>query len=58
MPSILIVEDQPAVAAALGLLFELHGLPASIARGPAEALRAIEAGGVAVVVQYMNFTAG
>jgi DNA-binding NtrC family response regulator len=55
---VLIVEDQPPVASALKLLLEVHDLPAEIARNPEEALRAVRLGGVGVVVQDMNFTAG
>ena len=31
---VLIADDQPAVCAALQLLFELHGLPSSWSTGP------------------------
>ncbi|MES1245776.1 MAG: sigma-54 dependent transcriptional regulator [Acidobacteriota bacterium] len=58
MPTILIVEDQPPVSAALRMLFEIRGLDCLVARGPAEALRAIDAGpaDIGVVVQDMNFS--
>ena len=35
---VLIVDDQPAVCAALQLLFELHGLPSIVVNRPDEAL--------------------
>lgn len=54
--SVLIVEDQPAVATALEVLFEIHGLRTQSARGPAEALALLDRGGVGVVVQDMNFS--
>jgi DNA-binding NtrC family response regulator len=56
MHKILIVDDQPAVCAALELLFDLHGMPCLVARSPDEALRAITHDDVGVVVQDMNFT--
>jgi CheY-like chemotaxis protein len=36
MLQVLIVEDQPAVATALRVLFEIHGLACAVARSPAE----------------------
>jgi len=57
-PGVLIVEDHPPVAQALQLLFSLHDLPCTIARGPDEALAAVRAGDVGVVVQDMNFAPG
>jgi DNA-binding NtrC family response regulator len=58
MATILIVEDQPSVATALQVLFEIRGLECLTARSPSEALRAIEAGpaDIGVVVQDMNFS--
>ena len=58
MPTILIVEDQPSVSTALQVLFEIRGFDCLIARGPAQALRAIEAdpSDVGVVIQDMNFS--
>ncbi len=55
--TILIADDQPAVLAALQLLFELDGLPVALAGSPAEALGRIGRGDVGVVVQDMNFAA-
>ena len=56
--TILVVEDQPAVARALLLLFDIHGIDASVASNADEALRAVGRGEVDVVVQDMNFTPG
>jgi DNA-binding NtrC family response regulator len=58
VPTILIVEDQPSVSTALRMLFEIRGLDCLVARGPAQALRAIEAdpSEIGVVVQDMNFS--
>ncbi len=55
---ILIVEDQPSVATALKMLFEIRGLDCLVARGPADALRALDEGSadIGVVVQDMNFS--
>ena len=58
MSKVLIVEDQPAVANALRLLFDLSGIETSTVSGPDAALRLIERGGVDLVLQDMNFTPG
>ena len=58
-PKLLIVEDQPAVATALQVLFEIRGVESVVARDPAEALRLLEADAgqeIGVVVQDMNFS--
>jgi DNA-binding NtrC family response regulator len=60
MAKILIAEDQPAVATALQVLFEIRGLDCVVARNPAEALRLLEADTeaqtIGVVIQDMNFS--
>ncbi|HEX4965195.1 MAG TPA: sigma-54 dependent transcriptional regulator [Thermoanaerobaculia bacterium] len=61
MLRVLIVEDQPAVATALQVLFEIRGIPCLTARGPEEALRVLEesgpaAGAFGAVIQDMNFS--
>jgi DNA-binding NtrC family response regulator len=60
MPKILIVEDQPAVATALQVLFEIRGVACALARDSAEALRVLErdadAQEIGVVIQDMNFS--
>ena len=58
MARVLIVEDQERVAKALALLLELSEIPSVIARGPEAALACLEAGGVGLVLQDMNFTPG
>jgi DNA-binding NtrC family response regulator len=58
MSDVLIVEDQPAVARALGVLFEVHGIAHRVARTPADALGEIAGGSVGLVVQDMNFSPG
>jgi DNA-binding NtrC family response regulator len=55
---VLIVEDHAPVAEALQLLCSLHDLPCAVTGGPDEALAAVRAGGVGVVVQDMNFAPG
>src|SRR5687768_12340594 len=58
MPKVLIVEDQPAVANALRLLFDLHDIDAESTSTAEGAVKAVERGGVDVVLQDMNFTPG
>jgi len=54
----LIVEDQPAVARALALLLDIHGIDVEIASSARDALDAVARGDVDVVLQDMNFTPG
>src|SRR6185369_5679259 len=56
MLKVLIVDDQPAVCAALQLLFELHDIPSLIVHGARDALDLIANEDIGVVVQDMNFT--
>jgi DNA-binding NtrC family response regulator len=60
MPKVLIVEDQPAVASSLRVLFDVHDIESVVVRDPEAALRALARGGVGVgvVLQDMNFTPG
>jgi DNA-binding NtrC family response regulator len=58
MPKVLIVEDQPAVAKALRLLFDVNDIEAETASSADGALRAVSRGGVDVVLQDMNFSPG
>jgi DNA-binding NtrC family response regulator len=58
MRKLLIVEDQPAVASALRMLFELHDLDCAIARDAETAVGLVERGEAGVVLQDMNFTPG
>jgi len=56
--TVLIVEDQPAVARALLLLFDVHGIDAVAVATAADAEDVIRRGDADVVVQDMNFTPG
>jgi DNA-binding NtrC family response regulator len=58
MSRVLIVEDQPAVANALAVLFEVHEIPFVIVNEPSRALNVLEGGTVGVVIQDMNFSPG
>src|ERR1041385_1736717 len=58
MPKVLIVEDQPAVAASLRVLFDVNDIESVVARDPEAALRAIARGRLGAVLQDMNFTPG
>jgi DNA-binding NtrC family response regulator len=59
MRPVLIVEDQPAVASALSVLFNLHDIPTIVAANPDSAARAVQRGGaVGLVLQDMNFAPG
>ncbi len=55
MSRLLIVEDQPAIAEALTVLFEIHDIVCEVAGSPAEALARIGEGTIGVVLQDMNF---
>ena len=57
-PKVLIVEDQPAVARALRVLFDLHDVESIATTDPEEAARLVERGEAAVVLQDMNLTPG
>ena len=57
MPTVLVIDDNPAVATALETLFSLHDIDTRSARSPEDGLAALEAGDVALVVQDMNFRA-
>ena len=56
--TVLIVEDQPAVARALMLLLDIHGIDAEVAASADDAVRAVGRGDIDVVLQDMNFTPG
>ena len=57
MSRILIIDDNPAVAAALGVLLDLHDYSSVHAIGPEEGLAVLETQAVDLVIQDMNFTA-
>ncbi|MCG5051831.1 MAG: sigma-54 dependent transcriptional regulator [Myxococcales bacterium] len=56
MLKVLIIDDQPAVRAALETLFEVHGLPTSSTSTPEEALHLLQTEDIGAVVQDMNFS--
>jgi len=58
MPRVLIVEDQPAVAKALRMLLDVNDIDAEATSSIDGAVRAVERGGVDVVLQDMNFSPG
>jgi DNA-binding NtrC family response regulator len=58
MTKVLIVEDQPAVAKALRLLFDLHDVESVVTADPDVAVRFVERGEAGVLLQDMNFTPG
>ncbi len=57
MPTILIIDDNPAVATALETLFSLHDIDAASATSPDEGLARLQRGDIDLVVQDMNFHA-
>ncbi|TPV95351.1 MAG: sigma-54-dependent Fis family transcriptional regulator [Myxococcales bacterium FL481] len=57
-PKVLIVEDQPAVAEALGVLLDLHDIASAVAHSPQQARSQLADGGYAMVIQDMNFSPG
>ena len=57
MPTVLIIDDNAAVAIALEVLFSLHDIDALRAASPEEGLALLERSNVDLVIQDMNFTA-
>ena len=57
MPTVLIIDDNAAVAVALEVLFSLHDIAALSAASPEEGLAILEREPVDLVIQDMNFTA-
>jgi DNA-binding NtrC family response regulator len=57
MPQILIIDDNPAVATALEVLFSLHDIETAHAASPEEGLHLLDTQPFDLVVQDMNFTA-
>ncbi|HET9932528.1 MAG TPA: sigma-54 dependent transcriptional regulator, partial [Polyangiaceae bacterium] len=53
---VLVVDDQPAVLAALHLLFDVRGIPTLVAKTPEEALELVRTDEIGVVLQDMNFS--
>ncbi|HEY4530915.1 MAG TPA: sigma-54 dependent transcriptional regulator [Luteimonas sp.] len=57
MPTVLIIDDNPAVATALEMLFSLHEIDAVAVQSPQAGLARLRQGGIDLVVQDMNFHA-
>ena len=57
MPTVLIIDDNAAVAIALDVLFSLHDIDALRAASPEEGLALLARSSVDLVIQDMNFTA-
>ena len=57
MPTVLVIDDNPAVATALEVLFSLRDLRTLSADSPARALAILDRQPVDVVIQDMNFRA-
>jgi len=57
MPTVLVIDDNPAIATALEVLFSLHDIRTLYAPGPDEGLRCLAGQPVDLVVQDMNFRA-
>jgi DNA-binding NtrC family response regulator len=57
MPTVLVIDDNPAVATALETLFSLHDIDTRIASGPEAGLAELARAPVDLVVQDMNFEA-
>jgi len=53
---VLLVDDQPAVLAALSLLFDVHGISTLVAKTPEQALNLVRSEELGVVLQDMNFS--
>src|SRR5574338_1645078 len=57
MPTVLVIDDNPAVATALEVLFSLRDLRTLAADSPAAGLAVLDREAVDVVIQDMNFRA-
>jgi len=57
MPTILVIDDNPAVATALEVLFSLHDIATVHAGSPEAGLALLDEGDVDLVIQDMNFSA-
>ena len=57
MPTVLVIDDNPAVATALDVLFSLHDIDTVGADAPEAGLALLERGGIDLVIQDMNFRA-
>lgn len=57
MPTVLVIDDNPAIATALSTLLGLHDIDVRAATSPDAGLAAVDAGGIDLVIQDMNFHA-
>ena len=57
MPSILVIDDNPAIPTALEMLFALHDIDVAHADSPEAGLKRLQHGDIDLVVQDMNFSA-
>ena len=57
MPTVLVIDDNPAVSTALEVLFSLHDLTTLTADSPAAGLEVLDRKPIDVVIQDMNFRA-
>src|SRR5690349_18455294 len=57
MPTVLVVDDNPAVCEALAVLLSLREIASRRAAGPAQALAVLERERIDLVIQDMNFSA-
>ncbi|HRN61454.1 MAG TPA: sigma-54 dependent transcriptional regulator [Luteimonas sp.] len=57
MPTVLVIDDNPAVATALDVLFSLHEIQVQRAETPEAGLEQLASGGIDLVIQDMNFRA-
>ncbi|HEY0659788.1 MAG TPA: sigma-54 dependent transcriptional regulator [Lysobacter sp.] len=57
MSTVLVIDDKPAVATALEVLFSLHDITTLSAQSPAEGLAMLERESIQLVIQDMNFSA-
>ena len=57
MPTVLVIDDNPAIATALEVLFSLHDIQTLYAPGPEEGMQMLARQPVDLVVQDMNFSA-
>jgi DNA-binding NtrC family response regulator len=53
---VLVVDDQPAVLAALNMLFDVRGMATLVAKTPEQALHLVRTEEIGVVLQDMNFS--
>jgi DNA-binding NtrC family response regulator len=56
MPTVLVIDDNPAVATALEVMFDLHGIRTLSATSPDEGLALLKRERIDLVLQDMNFT--